>query len=130
MPIARITADPTVLVVRDDAPWKTFEDFVADAQRKPGAYNYGSSGNYGTMHVPMEMLKNAANFRMTHIPFTGAGPAVTALLGGQVDALASGPASIVQHVKAGKLRALAHWGEAPLASHARSAEPRRSAATT
>ena len=57
----------------------------------PARYNYGSSGNYGTMHVPMEMLKSAAGFRMTHIPFTGAGPAVVALLGGQVDAVASGP---------------------------------------
>jgi tripartite-type tricarboxylate transporter receptor subunit TctC len=52
-PIARFTADPTVLVVRADAPWKTFAEFVADAKRKPGTYNYGSSGNYGTMHVPM-----------------------------------------------------------------------------
>jgi len=113
-PIARFTADPTVLVVRADAPWKTLADFVADARSKPGAYNYGSSGNYGTMHVPMEMLKSAAAFRMTHIPFTGAGPAVIALLGGQVDALASGPATVVQHIKAGRLRALAHWGDRPL----------------
>ena len=115
-PIARFTADPTVLVVRADAPWKTLDEFVADARRQPGRYNYGSSGNYGTMHVPMEMLKAAANFRMTHIPFTGAGPAVTALLGGQVDAVASGPATIVQHIKAGKLRPLAHWGDRPLSA--------------
>jgi tripartite-type tricarboxylate transporter receptor subunit TctC len=115
-PIARFTADPTVLVVRADAPWKTLAEFIADAQRKPGVYNYGSSGNYGTMHVPMEMLKAAADFRMTHIPFTGAGPAVTALLGGQVDAIASGPATVVQHIRAGKLRALAHWGDQPLAA--------------
>ena len=115
-PIARITADPTVLVVRADAPWRTVEDFVADAKRKPTAYNYGSSGNYGTMQVPMEMLKSAAGFRMTHIPYTGAGPAITALLGGQVDVLASGPSSVVQHIRAGKLRALAHWGHRPLAS--------------
>jgi len=113
-PIARITADPTVLVVRADAPWRTVEDFVADARRKPTAYNYGSSGNYGTMQVPMEMLKGAAGFRMTHIPYTGAGPAITALLGGQVDVLASGPSSVVNHIRAGKLRALAHWGHQPL----------------
>jgi tripartite-type tricarboxylate transporter receptor subunit TctC len=113
-PLARITADPTVLVVRADAPWHTVEEFVADARRKPGVYNYGSSGNYGTMHVPMEMFKNAAGFRMTHIPFTGAGPAVTALLGGQVDALATGPSTVLQHIMAGKLRALAHWGDKPL----------------
>ena len=115
-PIARITADPTVLVVRADAPWRTVEDFVADARRKPTAYNYGSSGNYGTMQVPMEMLKGAAGFRMTHIPYTGAGPAITALLGGQVDVLASGPSSVVNHIRAGKLRALAHWGHQPLVS--------------
>ena len=115
-PVARFTADPTVLVVRADAPWKTLQEFVADAKRRPGAYNYGSSGNYGTMHVPMEMLKSAADFRMVHIPFTGAGPAVIALLGGQVDAIASGPATVAQHIKGGRLRALAHWGDQPLLS--------------
>jgi tripartite-type tricarboxylate transporter receptor subunit TctC len=115
-PIARFTADPTVFVVRADAPWKTLAEFIADARAKPGAYNYGSSGNYGTMHVPMEMLKAQAGFRMTHIPYTGAGPALGALLGGQVDAVASGPSTVAQHIKAGKLRALAHWGASPLAS--------------
>jgi len=113
-PIARFTADPTVLVVRADAPWKTLADFVADAKRKPGTFNYGSSGNYGTMHVPMEMLKSVAGFRMVHIPYTGAGPAVVALLGGQVDALASGPSTVAQHIRSGRLRALAHWGDKPL----------------
>ena len=53
---------------------------------------------------------------MVHIPYTGAGPAVLALLGGQVDAVASGPSTVVAHIKAGKLRALAHWGDKPLAS--------------
>jgi tripartite-type tricarboxylate transporter receptor subunit TctC len=115
-PIARFTADPTVLVVRADAPWKTLSEFIADARVKPGTYNYGSSGNYGTMHVPMEMLKNSAGFRMTHIPYTGAGPAIVALLAGQVDAVASGPSTVVQQIKAGKLRALAHWGDKPLAA--------------
>jgi tripartite-type tricarboxylate transporter receptor subunit TctC len=115
-PIARFTADPTVFVVRADAPWKTLADFIADAKKNPARYNYGSSGNYGTMHVPMEMLKAQAGFRMTHIPFTGAGPAVIALLGGQVDAVASGPSSVVQQIRAGKLRALAHWGPRPLTS--------------
>jgi len=115
-PIARFTADPTVLVVRADAPWKTFAEFLADVRAHPGKYNYGSSGNYGTMHVPMEMLKAEAGFRMTHIPYTGAGPAVVALLSGQVDALASGPSTVVQQIQAGKLRALAHWGEQPLSA--------------
>jgi tripartite-type tricarboxylate transporter receptor subunit TctC len=116
VPIARFTADPVVFVVRAEAPWKTLAEFVADAKAKPGAYNYGSSGNYGTMHVPMEMLKGAAGFRMTHIPYTGAGPAVLALLGGQVDAIATGPSTVAQQIKAGKLRALANWGDKPLQS--------------
>jgi len=113
-PIARFTADPTVLVVRADSPWKTLADFVADLKRHPGQYNYGSSGNYGTMHVPMEMLKASAGIRMTHIPYTGAGPAIVALLSGQVDALATGPSTVVQQIQSGRLRALAHWGDRSL----------------
>jgi tripartite-type tricarboxylate transporter receptor subunit TctC len=115
-PIARFTADPTVLVVRADSPWKTVGEFVAAARSKPGAYSYSSSGNYGTMHVPMEMLESNAKLKMLHVPFTGAGPAVLALLGGQVDAISTGPASVAQQIKAGKLRALAHWGRDPLAA--------------
>jgi tripartite-type tricarboxylate transporter receptor subunit TctC len=113
-PIARFTADPTVLAVRADAPWKTVQQFVADAKSRPGAINYGSSGNYGTMHVPMEILAQTAGVKLTHIPFTGAGPAVVALLGGQIDAVSSGPATVLQQVKAGKLRVLAHWGNGAL----------------
>ena len=113
-PIARFTADPTVLAVRADAPWKTVQQFVDDAKKRPGAINYGSSGSYGTMHVPMEILSQNAGIKMTHVPFTGAGPAVVALLGGQIDAVSSGPATVLQQVKAGKLRVLAHWGNSPL----------------
>ncbi|MBV0881283.1 tripartite tricarboxylate transporter substrate binding protein [Noviherbaspirillum sp. L7-7A] len=115
-PIARFTADPVVLVVRSDAPWKNLQEFVADMKSKPGKFSFASSGNYGTMHVPMEMLKSRADFRMLHVPYTGAGPALVALLSGQVDAVATGPASVLQQIKAGKLKALAHWGEGPLAS--------------
>jgi tripartite-type tricarboxylate transporter receptor subunit TctC len=113
-PIARFTADPTVLAVRADAPWKTVQQFIADAKKRPGAINYGSSGNYGTMHVPMEILAQTAGVKLTHIPFTGAGPAVVALLGGQIDAVSSGPATVLQQIKAGKLRVLAHWGNGTL----------------
>jgi tripartite-type tricarboxylate transporter receptor subunit TctC len=115
-PVARFTADPTALVVRADSPWKTYKDFMAAAKAKPGAITFGSSGNYGTMHVPMEQLKAATNSFMLHVPYTGAGPAVLALLAGQVDALATGPSSVMQHVRAGKLRVLAHWGEGRLAA--------------
>ena len=115
-PIARFTADPTVLAVRADASWKTVQQFVDDAKKRPGAINYGSSGSYGTMHVPMEILSQNAGIKMTHVPFTGAGPAVVALLGGQIDAVSSGPATVLQQVKAGKLRVLGHWGTSPLSA--------------
>jgi tripartite-type tricarboxylate transporter receptor subunit TctC len=115
-PVARFTADPTALVVRADSPWKTYQDFMAAVRAKPGAITFGSSGNYGTMHVPMEQLKAATNSFMLHVPYTGAGPAVLALLAGQVDALSTGPSSVMQHVRAGKLRVLAHWGEGRLAA--------------
>ena len=115
-PIARFTADPTVLAVRADAPWKHYQDLISDARANPGKYTFGSSGNYGTMHIPMEMLKANAGVQMTHVPYSGAGPAIIGLLGGQVDAIASGPASIVQHIRGGKIRALAHWGDTRLAA--------------
>jgi tripartite-type tricarboxylate transporter receptor subunit TctC len=116
IPIARFTADPTALVVRADSPWQTADAFIAHAKANPSKLSYGSSGNYGTMHIPMEQLKIASSANLLHVPYTGAGPAVTALLAGQIDALATGPASVTQHIKAGKLRALAHWGESPLAT--------------
>jgi tripartite-type tricarboxylate transporter receptor subunit TctC len=112
VPIARFTADPTVLAVRADSPYKSVKDLIEAARKSPGTIPYGSSGNYGTMHVPMEMLDNAAGVKMLHVPFTGAGPAVVALLGGQVEALSTGPSTIMGHYKAGKVRVLATWGEA------------------
>lgn len=116
VPIARLTADPTVLAVRADSPWKTLQEFVADARKRPGAISYGSSGNYGTMHVPMEMFAADAGIKMLHVPYTGAGPAVVGLLAGNIDAVASGPSTVIQHVKAGKVRVLASWGDHRLAS--------------
>src|SRR6266567_542597 len=116
VPIARLTADPTVLTVRADSPWKSLQDFIADAKKRPGAITYGSSGNYGTMHVPMEMFASSAGVKLLHVPYTGAGPAVIGLLGGNIDAVASGPSTVIQHVKAGKLRVLASWGDKRLAS--------------
>ncbi|MDH1177273.1 tripartite tricarboxylate transporter substrate binding protein [Achromobacter mucicolens] len=116
VPIARITADPTVLVVRADAPYKTLDEFLEAARKQGGKLSYGSSGIYGTMHVPMEMLQSAAGIKMMHVPFTGAGPAVQALVGGQVDALATGPSSVMQLIQAGRVRPLAHWGDGKLES--------------
>jgi tripartite-type tricarboxylate transporter receptor subunit TctC len=116
VPIARFTADPTVLAVRADSPYKSVADLLAAARKSPGSLPYGSSGNYGTMHVPMEMFAGAAGAKMLHVPFTGAGPAVVALLGGQVEALSTGPSSVMGHIKGGKIRVLASWGETRLAS--------------
>jgi len=115
VPIARMTSDPTVLVVRADSPWRTYAEFIAHARANPGRITFGSSGNYGTMHLPMEQLKASTGVRMLHVPYTGAGPAIVGLLGGQVDVLASGPASVASHIRAGRMRALAHWGEGRLA---------------
>ena len=106
-PIARLTADPTVLAVRADSPWNNLGDFVREARRNPGKLSYSSSGIYGTTHVAMEILANAANLKMIHVPFTGGGQQVTALLSGQVQATMQTPGAIAQHLAAGKLKVLA-----------------------
>jgi tripartite-type tricarboxylate transporter receptor subunit TctC len=115
-PIALISADPTILVVRTESPWKTAKEFIEDASKKPGQISYSSSGIYGTLHMAMELLSHAAGIKLRHVPHSGAGPALTALLGGHVDALASGPAVVLPHIKSGKLRALAGWGESRVAA--------------
>jgi tripartite-type tricarboxylate transporter receptor subunit TctC len=115
-PIALISADPTVLVVRTESPWQTPREFLDDARKRPGQITFSSSGVYGTLHMAMELLSHAAGVKLRHVPYAGAGPALTAILGGHVDALASGPAVILPHVKAGKLRALAGWGDKRVAA--------------
>src|SRR5260221_8472339 len=104
-PIALVTADPTVLVVRADGPYKTVKDFVDAAKANPGKINYSSSGVYGTLHVAMEIFANAAGIKLFHIPYQGGGPAVTALLGGQAEASPRGPAPGTGQVRAGQMRA-------------------------
>src|SRR3954469_1667373 len=109
-PIARVLADPTLLAVPASAPWRSVQDLVDDAKRRPGQIPYGSSGLYGTLHVAMEMFANAAGIKLLHVPYRGAGPAVTGLLSGQVQALASAPGVLKPHVDAGSMRVLANWG--------------------
>jgi tripartite-type tricarboxylate transporter receptor subunit TctC len=116
VPLALISADPTILVVGADHPWKSVKDFVADAKKRPDAISYSSSGIYGTLHMAMEMLSHAAGIKLKHVPYGGAGPALTAVLGGHQDALASGPAVVIPHIKGGKLRPLAGWGAKRVAS--------------
>jgi tripartite-type tricarboxylate transporter receptor subunit TctC len=116
VPLALISADPTILVVGADHPWKSVKDFVADAKKRPGEISYSSSGVYGTLHMAMELLSHAAGIKLKHVPYGGAGPALTAVLGGHQDALASGPAVVIPHIKGGKLRPLAGWGAKRVAS--------------
>lgn len=110
IPIALISADPTIFVVAADRPWKSVKEFVDDAKKRPGQISYSSSGVYGTLHMAMEMLSHSSGISLKHVPYSGAGPALTAILGGHVDGLASGPAVVIPQIKAGKLRPLAGWG--------------------
>jgi tripartite-type tricarboxylate transporter receptor subunit TctC len=109
-PVARILADPTVLAVPASAPWKTLQEFVDDAKKRPGEIPYGSSGPYGTLHVAMEMFAASAGIKLLHVPFRGAAPALTALLSGTVQALASAPGVLKPQADDGKIRVLANWG--------------------
>jgi tripartite-type tricarboxylate transporter receptor subunit TctC len=109
-PIGRVLADPTLLAVPASAPWKTLADLVADARAQPGKIPYGSSGPYGTLHIAMEMFAKAADIRLVHVPYRGAGPALNGLLGGQIQALASAPGVLKPHVESGAIRVLANWG--------------------
>jgi tripartite-type tricarboxylate transporter receptor subunit TctC len=115
-PLALISADPTILVVRAESPWKTALEFVEDAKKRPGQISYSSSGIHGTLHMAMELLSHAAGIKLKHVPHSGSGPAMTAVLGGHVDALASGPSVVLPQIKAGKLRALAGWGDKRVAA--------------
>jgi tripartite-type tricarboxylate transporter receptor subunit TctC len=108
--IARVNAEHIIITVRADSPWKTLGDLIADAKKRPGEISFASSGLYGASHVPFEMFLKAAGIRMRHLPTTGGGPMMNALLGGHADAVASTNALVSPHVKAGKLRLLAHTG--------------------
>ncbi len=108
--IARTSGQTFGIAVRADSPWKTLKDFVAAAKAAPGKLTYGSAGIGGATHVGMEEFALAAGIQLNHIPYKGGAPALQDLLGGQVDALADS-SSWAPHVKAGKLRLLATWGE-------------------
>jgi len=110
IPIALITADPTILVVHPSLPVKTVKELVALGKSRPGQLSFSSSGVYGALHMPMEIFLYATKLKMRHVPTTGGGPAITALLGGHVEVTAGGPAAISSHVKAGKMRTIAGWG--------------------
>jgi tripartite-type tricarboxylate transporter receptor subunit TctC len=109
-PVALVSADPTVLLVRADSPWKSVGDLIRDARERSGKITYSSSGIYGTLHVAIEMLAQSGGAKLLHVPFGGGGPAMSALLGGQVEVTAQAPGVASPHVKSGKVRMLGSWG--------------------
>ena len=115
-PIMLIGRGPNVLVVRADSPYKSVKDLIAAAKAKPGSLTYASQGNGTSAHLAGEMFTNLAKVEMTHVPYRGAGPAITDLLGGQVDMIFGTAAAISTMVSAGKLRALAVTTPQPVAA--------------
>jgi tripartite-type tricarboxylate transporter receptor subunit TctC len=109
-PIALVSADPTILVVHPSLPVKTLKELVTLARSKPGELTFSSSGIYGALHMPMEMFLHSAKLKMRHLPTSGGGPAIVAVLGGHAALTAGGPAAISGHVKAGKMRSIVSWG--------------------
>ena len=108
--LARTSGQTFGIAVRADSPYKTLKEFVAVAKAAPGKLTYGSAGIGGATHVGMEEFALAAGVQLNHIPYKGGAPALQDLLGGQIEALADS-SSWAPHVKAGKLRLLATWGE-------------------
>lgn len=108
IPIARIIADPIVLIANKDLPYKTLKDLVADAKANPNKLIYASSGLYGASHIPTVLFTKAAgNLQIRHLPTNGGGPAVTAVLGGNVNFFMSPTSIALAHIRAGKVHALA-----------------------
>ena len=114
--IARLSADPNLLGTRIDAPWKHARELVADARQNPGRITFGTSGNYGSSHFMTEIFANAAGIKLHHVAYNGGGPALLAMLSGEV---AWAPVTLAQampHVQSGKLRVLASGGAKRLAA--------------
>lgn len=117
VPIARLNADPTLLMVRADAPWKTVKELVEDAKKRPDEILYASAGPYTVSHMAMEVFMQAAGIRLRHLPTTGGGPAMTAVLGGHATLSALSTGAVTPQVKGGKVRVLANSGATRLAGY-------------
>jgi tripartite-type tricarboxylate transporter receptor subunit TctC len=87
------------------------KEFVEDAKKRSDQISYSSSGIYGILHMSMEMFVHSAGIQPKHVPYNGAAPALTALLGHHVECMAVAPAVALPHIKAGKIRPLAEWGD-------------------
>ena len=114
--IARLTANPVVIMGRSDKPWKSLGDLFKAAKANPGGIEFSSGGNYAGNHLPMELLMRQAGVTMLNVPYKGGGPSMAAFLGGHVSATAQVPGVAAPHLKSGAARALAQTGGARLKS--------------
>ena len=105
-PIAGISRVPNVMTVNPEVPAKTVAEFIAYAKANPGKINMASSGNGTSVHLSGEMFKAMTGVEMQHVPYRGSAPAMTDLIAGQVQVIFDNMPSVLQHIKAGKLRAL------------------------
>jgi tripartite-type tricarboxylate transporter receptor subunit TctC len=115
-PVALVATTEIMLVVNPQVPANSLAEFIALAKAKPGQINFASPGNGNSLHLIGELFQSMTGTRMVHVPYKGAGPAVADLIGGQVQAFFSPPINVVQHAKAGKLKALAVSGSQRLAA--------------
>lgn len=111
IPISRFIADPMVIVVNDQQPYKTLKELIDDAKKNPDKLVFSSSGLYGALHLPTALFMKATGIRMKHLPTNGGGPALTAILGNNSQVLVSSIAASNAQMKAGKLRPLACFGD-------------------
>jgi len=105
--VAKLNDDPSAITVKVDSPWKSIDEFLADAKKRPGEISVGNAGPGSIWHIATAALEDKANVKLKHIPFQGSSPAVTALLGGHIDAVSVSPAEVAAQVNAGKLKILA-----------------------
>jgi len=106
-PISLVAVSPYLLVVHPDVQVKSLQEFVAYVKARPGKLNYASAGTGSTTHLAMEMLKSAAGLYIVHIPYNGNGPAGTAVIAGQVEALFGSLPAVLPHAKSGRVRPIA-----------------------
>jgi tripartite-type tricarboxylate transporter receptor subunit TctC len=106
-PVVLLASVPSVFVVNADVPAKDLKEFVALAKQKPGALNYGSAGNGSSGHLTFEYLKMVTDTFVVHIPYRGTGPQLSDLLAGRIEAASVGAPAVIQHIRSGKLRAIA-----------------------